>query len=236
MNEKGASMRIDKLLANKDFGSRKEVHDLIKKGLVTINGKVVKKKDEHCDPETDMITVNGEEISTQLTYYIKFNKPAGYVTAVDDTTHPTVMELLPPEFMKLEVYPVGRLDKDTEGLLLLTNDGPWAHRMIHGKKTVGKTYEVHYTGELSDDGLRRIEMGMTLGDGTELKPAQLEIVEEGLCYLTIQEGKFHQVKRMIAAAGGEVTYLKRLSIGHITLEHIEETGMYTELTEEELTQ
>ena len=154
------------------------------------------------------------------------------------------MELLPEEFQTLKVFPVGRLDKDTEGLLLLTNDGPWAHKIIHGKKNIGKTYYVEYSGALSDEGIQRIQAGMVLGDGTECKPAELSLHnDEGVmnefgeiihsCELTIYEGKYHQVKRMIGACGGTVTYLQRIAIDRITLDSIEEVGTFVDLTEEE---
>ena len=154
------------------------------------------------------------------------------------------MELLPLEFQTLKVFPVGRLDKDTEGLLLLTNDGPWAHKIIHGKKHIGKTYYVEYSGTLSDEGIRRMQEGMVLGDRTECKPAKFVHHEDDAvpnedgelihsCELTIYEGKYHQVKRMIGACGGTVTYLQRIGIDTITLDSIEEPGMYIELNEEE---
>ena len=133
------TVRIDKFLAHKAFGTRKEVHDLIKQGLIKVNDSIVKKKDIHINPDVDVVTVQDQVVQAQLEYYIKFHKPAGYVTAVEDSTDPTIMELLPEEFQTLKVFPVGRLDKDTEGLLLLTNDGPWAHKIIHGKKNIGKT-------------------------------------------------------------------------------------------------
>lgn len=226
-------MRVDKLLANVNVGTRKEVHELIKKGLVTVNDEVVKKKDFSLNPEIDTVCVRGIPIETKLIYYIKLHKPAGYVTATEDPRHPTVMELLPPSLWKLGIAPVGRLDKDTEGLLLLTNDGVWAHRIINGKKEVEKSYFLTYTGTLSEEGLNRIREGMILGDGTALKPALWEPTGEQEGVLTIREGKFHQVKRMIGAAGGEVTYLKRLSVGDITLSGIENEEEWVELTEKE---
>lgn len=237
-------MRIDKFLAHKAFGTRKEVHDLIKQGLVKVNDTIIKKKDMHINPDVDVVTVQDQVVQAQLEYYIKFHKPTGYVTAVEDTTDPTIMELLPEEFQTLKVFPVGRLDKDTEGLLLLTNDGPWAHKIIHGKKNIGKTYYVEYSGNLSEDGINRIRDGMVLGDGTECKPAQITLHEDKAvlneqgdmihsCELTIYEGKYHQVKRMIGACGGTVTYLQRTHIDTITLDSIEEVGMYVDLTDKE---
>ena len=223
-------MRLDKLLANKAYGSRKEVHQLIKDRRVTINGSITTKKDTHIDIDVDIVAVDGKVVSTTQLYYVKFHKPKGYVTAVEDSNHPVVMDLLPLEFIKMGVVPVGRLDKDTEGLLLLTNDGVWGHSIINGNKHVSKVYYVEYDGELTEEGIQRIKEGIVLGDGTHCKPALIDIVSSQSLHITIEEGKYHQVKRMIGAAGGTVTYLKRLTIGHIDLTGIEEVGSIQDLT------
>ena len=223
-------MRLDKLLANKAYGSRKEVHQIIKDRRVTINGSITTKKDTHIDINVDIVAVDGKVVSTTQLYYVKFHKPKGYVTAVEDSNHPVVMDLLPPEFIKMGVVPVGRLDKDTEGLLLLTNDGVWGHSIINGNKHVSKVYYVEYDGELTEVGIQRIKEGIVLGDGTHCKPALIDVVSSQSLHITIEEGKYHQVKRMIGAAGGTVTYLKRLTIGHIDLTGIEEVGSIQELT------
>ncbi|WP_251440375.1 pseudouridine synthase [Veillonella intestinalis] len=227
-------LRLDKFLVNKALGSRKEVHGLIKQGLVTVDGIVATKKDQAINIPEQVIAVNGEVIDSRQNYYVKLNKPAGYVCAVEDARHPTVMELLPPEFLTMGVVPVGRLDKDTEGLLLLSNDGVWAHRIINGKKHISKLYYIEYAGELTDTGLARIQEGIVLGDGTVCKPAILEVLEPGKAQISIEEGKYHQVKRMIGAAGGEVTYLRRLSVGHLTLAGIENLGDFAYLDEEDV--
>lgn len=227
-------MRLDKLLANKAYGSRKEVHQIIKDKRVSVNGIVATKKDMHIDLDSDNITVDGQPVNSTQAYYIKFHKPKGYVTAVEDPMHPVVMDLLPPEFRKMGVVPVGRLDKDTEGLLLLTNDGIWGHSIINGHKHIPKVYYVEYDGTLSADGLQRIREGIVLGDGTICKPAELEILSQNTLHITIEEGKYHQVKRMIGAAGGTVTYLKRLSIGSVDLNGIETVGSMLELTPSEV--
>ena len=227
-------MRLDKLLANKAFGSRKEVHQIIKDRRVTVNDIIVVKKDHPINIDTDTIAVDGSQISTKQLYYIKFHKPAGYITAVEDRLHPVVMDLLPPEFKKMGVFPVGRLDKDTEGLLLLTNDGVWAHSIINGHKHVPKVYYVEFHGILSKEGLECISAGIVLGDGIQCKPATINILSDKSLEITIEEGKYHQVKRMIGAAGCEVTYLKRLSVGHITLSGIEETNTYLEIGDQEI--
>lgn len=223
-------MRLDKLLANKAYGSRKEVHQLLKDQRVAINGEITTKKDSHVDIESDVITVDGQVVNTKQQYYVKFHKPKGYVTAVEDANHPVVMDLLPPEYIKMGVVPVGRLDKDTEGLLLLTNDGVWGHSIINGNKRVSKVYYVEYDGELTEEGIQRIKEGIVLGDGTHCKPALIDVVSSQSLHITIEEGKYHQVKRMIGAAGGTVTYLKRLTIGHIDLTGIEEVGSIQDLT------
>ena len=223
-------MRLDKLLANKAYGSRKEVHQIIKDRRVTINGEICTKKDIHVNIDTDIIFVDGQVINTTQQYYVKFHKPKGYVTAVEDANHPVVMDLLPPEYLKMGVVPVGRLDKDTEGLLLLTNDGVWGHSIINGNKHVPKVYYVEFEGELSEEGINRIKEGILLGDGTHCKPALIELLSNQSATITIEEGKYHQVKRMIGAAGGSVTYLKRLTIGHVDLSGIEDVGSVMDLT------
>ena len=223
-------MRLDKLLANKAYGSRIEVHQLLKEQRVTINGEITTKKDIHVDIESDVITVDGQVVNTKQQYYVKFHKPKGYVTAVEDAKHPVVMDLLPPEYIKMGVVPVGRLDKDTEGLLLLTNDGVWGHSIINGNKHVSKVYYVEYDGELTEEGIQRIKEGIVLGDGTYCKPALIDVLSSQSLHITIEEGKYHQVKRIIGAAGGTVTYLKRLTIGHIDLTGIEEVGSIQDLT------
>lgn len=231
-------MRIDKFLANKAIGSRKEVHQLIKQGLVSVNGVICQRKDMSIDLEKDRITLDGQVINNQQTYYIKLNKPAGYVTALEDSLHPTVMDLLPPAYKKMGLKPVGRLDKDTEGLLLLTTDGQWGHRVIHGRKDCQKKYYFTYEGQLASDAKEQLAKGLVLRDGTQCKPAKIEWIARakalgGKGYIWIEEGKYHQVKRMIAALGGHVTYLKRISIDEIGLNGIEELGQYKELTEDE---
>ena len=224
-------MRLDKLLANKAYGSRKEVHQIIKDRRVTINGSITTKKETHIDIDVDVVAVDDNIVSTTQLYYVKFHKPKGYVTAVEDSSHPVVMDLLPPEFIKMGV---GRLDKDTEGLLLLTNDGVWGHSIINGNKHVPKVYYVEFDGELSNEGIQRIKEGILLGDGTQCKPAEIESVSLHSAHITIEEGKYHQVKRMIGAAGGTVTYLKRLTIGHVDLTGIEEVGSVMDLTVEQI--
>ncbi len=227
-------MRIDKVLANLNYGSRKEVHDLIKKGLVKVNSLVVRDKGFAIDPDRDTVQVREEVVDTTLRIYIKLNKPAGYITATEDKNGPSVMDLLPPRFLKLGVVPVGRLDKDTEGLLLFSTDGKWGHRIINGKKSIEKKYFFTYEGVINKDGLEQIGKGLELRDGTQYKPAIIDLTKPNEGEIIVTEGKYHQVKRMIQAIGGTVTYLKRMSIGPITLADIEEVGTFSPLTPSEI--
>lgn len=227
-------MRLDKFLANKAIGSRKEVHEIIKKGFISVNDKIIRDKAFSISPDIDEITFKGENISTTMKYYMKINKPAGYLTAVEDRKNLVIMDLLPPEYKSMGVFPVGRLDKDTEGLLLLTNDGQWAHRVINGKKDIAKCYYFTYDGEINSNYKELIRNGLVLKDGTKFKPAELEFFNTNEGKITITEGKFHQVKRMLAALGGHITYLKRLRIGKITLTDIEEVNTYKFLNDSEI--
>lgn len=226
-------MRIDKWLANKAYGSRKEVHELIKKNQVTVNGILCKAKDFSINPDVDTISVRGEMVSKKRLYYIKFHKPCGYVTAVADS-QPTVMDLLPAEFKKMGVFPVGRLDKDTSGLLLLTNDGQWGHRIINGTKNIDKTYVASLTAPLELEATAKAKAGIVLKDGTICKPATL--IEEDALHirLIIQEGKYHQVRRMVAALGSRVLTLCRVSIDSLDLTDIPNEGEYRYLLPEEV--
>ena len=215
-------MRLDKLLANKAFGSRKEVHQIIKDRRVTINGEITTKKDIHIDIDIDTVAVDGQTVNTTQLYYVKFHKPKGYVTAVEDSTHPVVMDLLPPEYLKMGVVPVGRLDKDTEGLLLLTNDGELAQNLTHPSKGVEKTYEVRIKGRVRDDDLQIIANGVELEDGIT---APATIVDLGFddhngvheVEITIHEGRNRQVRRMFEHFGYRIHNLKRIAYAGLTL-------------------
>ena len=215
-------MRLDKLLANKAFGSRKEVHQIIKDKRVTINGEICIKKDIHVNIDTDIIVVDGQVVNTIQQYYVKFHKPKGYVTAVEDANHPVVMDLLPPEYLKMGVVPVGRLDKDTEGLLLLTNDGELAQNLTHPSKGVEKTYEVRIKGRVRDDDLQIIANGVELEDGIT---APATIVDLGFddhngvheVEITIHEGRNRQVRRMFEHFGYRIHNLKRIAYAGLTL-------------------
>lgn len=231
-------MRIDKLLANIGFGSRKDVKKMLKTGVVIADGVVIKDAKTHVDPNTQQITVNGEVVEYKEFVYLLMNKPAGYLSATEDEHQETVLDILQPEDAALKPFPVGRLDKDTEGLLLLTNDGHLSHQLLSPKKHVPKTYFANILGEVTEADGEAFSKGVELDDGYVTKPAILNILKSGPqseIELTITEGKFHQVKRMFEAVEKKVVYLKRISMGPITLDEEElKLGEYRELTEEEL--
>lgn len=230
-------MRIDKLLANRGFGSRKEVKGLLKSGAVQINGVPVKDSGKHVKIETDTVTVNGEVIEYKEFIYLMLNKPQGVISATEDGLHETVIDLLEMEDTIYNPFPVGRLDKDTEGLLLLTNDGQLAHQLLSPKKHVPKTYVAIIEGEVTEEDVESFRNGVTLDDGYKTMPAVLTIISSGLrseIEVVIEEGKFHQVKRMFQAVGKRVVYLKRMKMGPLPLDETLELGEYRELTDEEV--
>lgn len=225
--------RLDKVLAGTGRWSRREVKLLVRQGQVRVNGMAAVSAEEKIDPETAVITVGGESIRLQKFTYVMLHKPAGVLTATEDRRQATVLELLPAELRRRGLSPVGRLDKDTEGLLLLTNDGALAHRLLSPKSHVDKVYYARVEGALEPADAAAFAAGMTLGDGLECLPAGLEILSPGECLVTLREGKFHQVKRMLAARGKPVTYLKRLSMGPLRLDPELAPGAFRMLTAEE---
>ncbi|AWE08379.1 16S rRNA pseudouridine(516) synthase [Lysinibacillus sp. 2017] len=232
-------MRLDKLLANMGYGSRKEVKVLLKQKAVTVDGVEVKDSAMHVNPEKQNVSVFGERVEYIEFIYVMMNKPPGVISATEDKYDPTVIELLDPSIQHFEPFPVGRLDKDTEGLLLITNDGSLAHNLLSPKKHVSKWYYAKIDGVVTEVDIEAFAQGVTLDDGYHTQPGELKILasgEESEIELMIQEGKFHQVKRMFEAVGKTVTYLKRLSMGPLQLDEELELGEYRELTEEELTQ
>lgn len=232
-------MRIDKLLSNTGYGSRKEVKQLLKSGSVLVNGTVVKDAKTHVNPNHDLIVVHNEEVYYREFIYIMMNKPQGVISATEDLREKTVIDLLDINDAQFNPFPVGRLDKDTEGLLLITNDGQLAHTLLSPKKNVPKTYFAVINSEVTEEDVRLFEAGVTLDDGYETKPGYLKILKSGLTSdieLTITEGKFHQVKRMFEAIGKRVIYLKRISMGPLQLDESLDLGEYRELTKEELEQ
>lgn len=229
--------RIDKILANRGFGTRKEVKALIKDGAVEIDGLAAKDPGCLVDTERQKIAVNGEIIEYKDYIYIIMNKPQGVISATEDKKEKTVVSLLPEKYRVFEPFPVGRLDKDTEGLLILTNDGQFSHRLLAPKKHVPKTYFARVEGRVTEEDISAFKEGVVLDDGYKTLPAKLDILECGrisLIEVTIYEGKFHQVKRMFKAVGKEVIYLKRIAMGGLVLDKRLDTGAYREMTEEEL--
>ncbi|MDD4503796.1 MAG: pseudouridine synthase [Clostridiaceae bacterium] len=232
----GTRQRIDKILSTMGYGTRKEVKELIKGGLVEIDGIIVKNSGQQVMADSQEIRVGGRRLYYKEYIYILMNKPQGVISATEDSRERTVVDLLSDEFKGFNLFPVGRLDKDTEGLLLLTNDGKLSHRLLSPKKHVPKTYMAKVTGRVSEKDVEAFSKGVTLEDGYRTMASQLEILERGsisLVKITIYEGKFHQVKRMFQSIDKEVIYLKRVSMGELKLDETLETGEYRELKEKE---
>ena len=221
----GKKMRVDKL------------KKYCKQGLISVNGKVINNPGVQVDSESDDIRFNGEKIVYREFVYIMLNKPDGYISATFDKYDPIVLDLIDQSYLVFEPFPVGRLDKDTEGLLVLTNDGQLAHRVLSPKKHVPKTYYAKIQGKVTEEDILAFEKGVILDDGYETMPSQLKILKSddmSEIELTIHEGKFHQVKRMFESVGKKVVYLKRLSMGKLKLDESLKLGEYRELTEEEV--
>ncbi|MCQ6563002.1 pseudouridine synthase [Paenibacillus mendelii] len=238
-------MRLDKLLANMGFGTRSEVRRAVKQGLVTVDHVRVKDSGLTLDPQTAVVVYNGEQVVYRDVIYVMLNKPQGVVSATEDARDRTVIDLLDPEDRVLEPFPVGRLDKDTEGLLLLTNDGQLAHELLSPRKHVPKTYEADVLGDVGEADIEAFQAGVTLEDGYKTLPARLVIREKvsddssavkSRISLTIHEGKFHQVKRMFEAVGKKVVYLRRIAMGPLTIDPELPLGAYRPLSELELAQ
>ena len=230
-------MRIDKFLSNMGFGSRKEVKVLLKTKAVEVNGEIVRDPKVHVDEHADQVLVGGEAVAYTEFIYLLMNKPQDVLSATEDKYDQTVIDLLDEEEQHFEPFPVGRLDKDTEGFLLLTNDGKLAHELLSPKKHVDKTYYALIEGLVTEADKEAFKKGVALDDGYVTKPASLNILESGplsKIELTITEGKFHQVKRMFESVGKRVVYLKRLSMGPLTLDPELGLGEYRHLTEEEV--
>lgn len=229
-------MRLDKFLGNHGFGTRKEVKLLVKRGAVKVNDVVVKKSDIKIVPENDTVTVYDEVVMYEPFVYIMLNKPAGYISSTKDYEDETVLELI-EGFEHYDLHPVGRLDKDTEGLLILTNDGQFSHDVLSPRKHVNKTYFARVDGYVTDDTVELFKAGITLDDGYKAMPAELQIISAGEISeieLVIQEGKFHQVKRMFKAVDMTVIYLKRIKMGGLPLDESLTPGAYRKLTLEEI--
>ena len=226
--------RLDKIISATGKKSRREVKLLVKQGRILVDGVPAAAPEMKVDPAVSEILLDGEDIGYRRFTYIMLHKPAGVLSAVEDKRQQTVLDLLPEELQKRGLSPVGRLDKDTEGLLLLTNDGELTHKLLSPRHHVDKVYYARVEGTLEQADCDAFAAGMTLGDGLECMPAGLEILSPGEALVTLQEGKFHQVKRMLAARGKPVTYLKRLSMGPLQLDETLQPGQFRHLTEEEL--
>ena len=224
--------RLDKFLVEAGAGSRSQVKELLKRGRVAVDGAVERDNSRKIDPEKQTVCLDGEILGGRRRVVIMLNKPAGYVTATEDRA-PTVMELLPPEYLRQDVKPVGRLDKETEGLLLFTNDGDLLHRLISPKKEVPKVYYARHAGTATQEDASAFAAGLTLKDGTVCLPAKLEPLGAGESRVTVCEGKYHQVRRMMAARGMHVDYLERRGEGTLTLGDLPR-GQVRELTAEEI--
>ena len=225
--------RLDKILAATGRWSRKEAKGLIKMGRVLVDGTPAARPEDKVPPEA-VVTVDGHPISRARFCYVMLHKPAGVISATEDPRETTVLTLLPKELRRQGLSPVGRLDKDTEGLLLLTNDGQLSHRLLAPGKHVDKVYYAKVDGVLEEGDCQAVAEGLVLGDGTRCLPGKLKIRAPGdACLVTIQEGKYHQVKRMLASRGKPVVYLKRLSMGPLTLDRSLPVGSWRMLTPEE---
>ena len=225
--------RLDKYLCDCGAGTRSQVKMILKAGRVTVDGKPEKDGSRKIDPEKNQVCLDGNRQGAPGTVVVMLNKPAGYVTATEDKIEKTVMELLPQAYKNLDLKPVGRLDKATEGLLLFTNDGDLLHRLISPKKEVPKVYYARHEGVADEEDIQSFQEGLTLRDGTKCLPAVLEPLGDGESLITVCEGKYHQVRRMMAARGMPVLYLERRSEGNLTLGGLER-GSVRQLTEDEL--
>lgn len=230
-------MRLDKFLADCGIGTRTEVKKMIRSGAITVNGKTSTKADIHLNPETDTVTAFGQEVLYREFVYLMLNKPRGYISATRDGRTPTVMALVPDEYLHFEPFPVGRLDIDTEGFLLMTNDGDLAHRLLSPKKHIPKTYVAQIEKPVSPKDVETFREGVVLDDGYKTLPAELKSLSEIEPYfaeIIIHEGKFHQVKRMFESIGNKVLFLKRTKMNNLPLDESLEPGEIREITAEEM--
>lgn len=232
-------IRLDKFLSEMSSWTRSEVKKIVRTGSVTVDGNEVKKPETKIDEKLSIVRVDGRQIKYNKYEYYMLNKPKGFVSATTDREHKTVVDIISSSEKK-DLFPVGRLDIDTEGLLLITNDGELAHRLLAPKNHVEKTYYVEVSGILDDADVDAVEKGLDIGEEKNTIPAKMEILKTDIqnnissCYLTIHEGKFHQVKRMMKKLGKTVTYLKRVSMGSLILDSKLKKGNYRKLTEQEI--
>ena len=231
------TMRLDKVLAHLGYGSRKEIKKMVKDRIIYVNGALVKDASQHVQPDIDIITVKGEPIDYKEFIYLMLNKPAGVISATEDQDAETVIDLLEHKYQSFHPFPVGRLDKDTEGLLIITNDGKLSHSLLSPKKHVPKTYYAQVAGKVTAEDIKIFSEGVVLEDGYTTLPSHLIILQSdniSEIELTIYEGKYHQVKRMFLAVGKEVLYLKRIKMGKLELDPNLPLGQYRSLEPQEL--
>lgn len=228
-------MRLDKYLAHANWGTRREVKKIIRAGVVQVNGETIRNDDYKIDEQTAIVLVNGQQVEYQKEYYIMLHKPKGYVSATIDERYATVLDLIEENYTH-DLFPVGRLDMDTEGLLILTSDGPFAHQLLSPKKHVDKEYYVQLESSISISDIQALEAGIVINEEEVCKEAKVEKIDDTHIYLTIQEGKYHQVKRMMHAISNEVLYLKRIRMGNVCLDENLPIGEYRPLTVEEIKQ
>lgn len=226
-------IRLDKFLSQMNIGTRSEVKDAIRKGKVTVNGVVCKNSDTKIDENSDVVNFDNKEVVYEKFVYYMLNKPAGVVSATKDNLDKTVLDLLDGVANK-DIFPVGRLDKDTEGLLILTNDGELSHNLLSPKKHINKTYLVHTKDDITGEQIKKLEAGVDIGEDVVTMPAEVKVTGDKQLLLTIYEGKFHQVKRMLKAVGNEVVYLERKKMGQLVLDENLKRGEYRKLTLEEI--
>ncbi len=227
-------IRLDKFFTETGTCSRSEANSHIKKGQVLVDGKVVKKPDYKIDETKAKVCLNGEPVIYKKFVYIMLNKPEGIVSATEDTKQKTVLDLIPEKYKKLGLFPCGRLDKDTVGLVILTNDGQSAHAWLAPKSHVAKTYYFECAEELNKKDEHKIEAGIVLKDGYQTKPCKIHMLEKTKGHIELTEGKYHEIKRMFGAVGNKITYLERIKFGNLELDKSLERGQWRELTEEEI--
>ncbi len=227
-------MRLDKLLSECGVASRKEIRQLIRSGRVSVDGAAAASPEMKLDPYKALVCLDGTKIEYAKYHYYMMNKPAGVLSATDDGRQKTVLDLVTPEMRKIGLFPVGRLDKDTTGLLILTNDGEFAHRVISPRSGIVKVYHARTEAPVDEADITAFKEGLTLGDGTKCLPAGLKLLPDGSCLVEVMEGKYHQVKRMLSSRGKPVTELKRLSIGGLKLDKALLPGSFRALEENEL--
>lgn len=230
-------MRLDKFFSSQNLASRKEIKGLLKEGVVTVNGVLARKPEQKIDPEQDEICLQGKPLTYKKHLYLMMNKPQGVVSATNDTKQKTVLDLVPEKWFRPGLFPAGRLDKDTTGFVLLTDDGDFAHRILSPNRHIAKTYHAQITGRLTPEEQTAFEHGLVLKDGFACLPAKIRVLEDGtepIVEITLWEGKYHQIKRMIAACGQRVLTLTRVKMGELALDNTLAPGECREISAEEV--